>query len=92
VCPDGSDARCELCVISHGARIGVGEQEGELVLDVAETDVEGRHPRAISGDHRLEVFGAVAQIDSQVVLPGFVPRQMLSFGMTAESGRVQVGG
>jgi hypothetical protein len=92
VCPDGSDARCELCVIDNGARVGVGEQEGEFVLDVPVADVEGRHARAIAGDHRLEVFGAVAQIDSQVVLPGFVPRQILSFGMTAEFRRAQVCG
>src|SRR5256885_1758884 len=89
---DGSDAWRELCVINQGARSGIGEQEGELVLDVAVADIEGCYSGAIAGDHGLEVFGAVAQINSQVVLPGFVPRQILSVGMAAQPRSAQVSG
>jgi hypothetical protein len=77
---------------NQSARVGVSEQEGELVLDVAVADVEGCYPGAIAGNHGLEVFGAVAQINSQVVLPGFMPRQILSFSMTAQSRNAEICG
>jgi hypothetical protein len=78
-------------VIDQGPRVGCREREREFVLD-AIADVEGRHWRPIASGHRLEIRGAVTQQDSQVVLPGFVWRQMFSFGMTAQPRRAQLRG
>ena len=54
-------------VHEHPDHVGVVEQVAQLVLDVAVVDVDRDGPELEGGEHRLEVLGAVGQVDADVV-------------------------
>ena len=90
----------ELALVDEGDEVGVGEQVAELVLDVAEVDVDPHGPQLEHGPRRLDPLGAVQRVDADVVpgadpLGGEVVGQavgpLLHLGVGAGAGRRRPG-
>ena len=64
--------RCECRVVHDGASRRVAQQVLELVGHVAVVDVEGGGASLVRTEHRLEVLGAVVQVERHVILTGLV--------------------
>ncbi len=61
------DGGCELVVEDDGGRVGVVEQVGKLVPDVAVVHVHGHRAEFLGREERLEVLGPVQALDRDLV-------------------------
>src|SRR5581483_12182924 len=64
---DGGKARLELGIEDDGAAVRVVEEVAQLVLDVAEVDVDRHGPELERTEHRLHPWRAVVRVDRDVV-------------------------
>jgi hypothetical protein len=54
-------------VVDESDEIGIGEQVGELVADVAVVDVHRNRPQLEAGQHGLDELGPVVEVEPHVV-------------------------
>ena len=87
---DRRDPWRELSAVDQRASLRVVQQIDEFGFDVAVVDVEGSDPGPIGPDHRFQVFVAVAQVQSDVILTRFVALQAITFGVTSQARRREV--
>src|SRR5690606_38135575 len=59
----------------HRHRVAVVEQVGQLAGDVAVVDVDGDRPQLPGRQHRLDVLGAVLEVEGDVVARPDAPRR-----------------
>ncbi len=72
-------------VVDEPLGSGVVEQVHEFFFDVPVVHVERRHPGLVGAQHALEVFVAVVQVQTEMVLPRLPSRQLGALGMNGES-------
>ena len=82
---DCGNPRGELGVVDQRRGVGVVQEIVEFALYIAEAAVERCHACAVAAEHGFEVLVAIAQIQGQMILAGFVAREMGTFDPTAQS-------
>ena len=61
------DMRCELAIMDTGNHIGIVEDIQQFLLDIAVIYVDRHRPNFKAGQHTLEVFIAVIQVQANMI-------------------------
>src|SRR5579862_4923368 len=71
-------------MVDQRAAIGIVQQVDELVLDIAIVHVERRHACLVRSNHAFEVFIAVVEVETQMILPRLEALQRGTFLLAAK--------